>query len=240
MRDEGLWLKFLSRWMFFMPIPVVLLFTAVGSLISVSGDTPMGMAYMVAGSERPSLLRLLGLALTLLWGSVIVFFLSLSRLYRNQYPLRSTFLGAVALGFLIPMSAGNAQWTIGIDMARRYGEATTPEIQTIIQQIQMTVFQFVESRIDMANLLWGLGILLFISIARANKTIPAYILGFYLVSALVMLTVFVSQVVGFTFPFALIPVYWLATLAGHIALGITFVKQLKASSGSSQPVQATS
>jgi len=226
LKEEALWLKFLSRWMFLMPIPVLLLFTAVGSLISVSGDTPMGLAYMVAGSEKPFFLRLLGLALTLLWGSVIVFFLALARLYRHQHPLQSTFLGALAVGFIIPMSAGNAQWTIGLDMAKRYGEAA-PETQEMIRQIQMTVFQFVESRIDMANLLWGVGILLFISIARSVKNVPTYILVLYFISALIMLTVFVSHIVGFTFPFVLIPVYWLATLAGHISLGFAFAKQAK-------------
>lgn len=238
MKEDFLWLKFLSKWMYLMPIPVLLLFTAVGGLISAAGDTPMGLAYMVAGFEKPFFLRLLGLALTLLWGSVIVFFLSLARLYRHQHPLQSTFLSALAIGFILPMSAGNAQWTIGLDMARRYGEAT-PETRELLQQIQLTVFQFVESRIDMANLLWGVGILLFISVARAAKNVPTFILVLYFISALVMLAVFISHIFGFTFPFVLIPVYWLATLAAHIALAITFTKQIK-TLGNTQPIGISS
>lgn len=222
--EEKLWLHFLSRWMFLLPLPILLLLFCVGMLISASGDTPIELAFMVAAAEDQSILRLQGLALNLLWGSMVVLFIALSRLYRNEYPIKSTFLAALGIGFIIPMSAGNLQWAAAIDMAERYSNATAEQLETI-QQIQLTVFQIVESRIDVANLFWGLGFILFFLMAR--KTVPLFIHVLYLISASIMLLVFLSNILGFVFPFFTIPIFWLVTLIAHISLGIVFVKKRK-------------
>ncbi|MBS4196463.1 hypothetical protein [Lederbergia citri] len=223
--EEKLWLHFLSRWMFVLPLPILLLFLSIGILLSSSGNAPIELAYMIAASKVPLGLRLLGLALNLLWGSVAIFFIALARLYRIEYPIKSTFLGAIGVGFIIPMSAGNLQWTVAMDMANRYIHASA-EQKEIIEQIQMTVFQIVESRIDVADLFWGLGLILFFLMAR--KTIPMFIHVLYLISAAIMLLAYLSLVFGFIFPFATIPVFWLVTLIAHISLGIVFLKKRKA------------
>ncbi|MFS0823063.1 hypothetical protein [Bacillus sp. 1P02SD] len=222
--EEKLWLHFLSRWMFLLPLPIVLLLLCAGMLVSLSGDSPIELAFMIVGSEYPQWLRLQGLALNLLWGSMAVFFIALARLYRMESPIKSTFLAAMGIGFIIPMSAGNLQWAAAMDIAKRYSNAST-EQQEIIEQIQMTVFQIVESRIDVANLFWGLGFILISLMAR--KTIPMFIHILYLISAAIMLLVFFSNILGFTFPFAAIPVFWLVTLIAHISLGIVFIKKKK-------------
>jgi len=225
--EERLWLQFATRWTFAMPVPVLLLLASIGMLLGRAGDSPVELAYMVAASEQPVGLRLLGLAIVLLWGSVTVFFIALARLYRRRFPVKSTFLGAIGLGFLIPMSAGNVQWTAAMDMARRYGAAATEEQREIVREIQLTVFQIVESRIDFSNLLWGVGILLFVSMARSTNMMPKATAVLYVLSALVMLGVFASHIVGFPFPFALIPVYWAVTLGAHLSLGISWLRRLK-------------
>ncbi|RDU38723.1 hypothetical protein DRW41_03960 [Neobacillus piezotolerans] len=222
--EEKMWLHFLSRFIFFLPLPVLLLFLSIGILLSSSGDTPIELAYMISASEKPIGLRLAGLSLNLLWGSVAVFFIALAGFFKNENPIKSTFLGAIGIGFIIPMSAGNLQWTAALDMAKRYGNATA-EQQELLKEIQMTVFQIVESRIDTANLLWGLGIVIFIILAR--KLVPLYIRALYMISAAIMLLVFLSNFLGFTFPFVLIPVFWLVTLVAHVALGIVFYKKNK-------------
>ncbi|WP_409275919.1 hypothetical protein V1499_10110 [Neobacillus sp. SCS-31] len=222
--EEKMWLHFLSRFIFFLPLPVLLLFLSIGILLSSSGDSPVELAFMIAASKNPIGLRLAGLSLILLWGSVAVFFISLARLFKNEHPIKSTFLGATGIGFIIPMSAGNVQWTAAMDMAKRYGKATA-EQQELLKEIQMTVFQIVESRIDTANLLWGLGIVLFIIMAR--KIVPLFIRVLYMISAAIMLLVSLSHIFGFTFPFFLIPIFWLATLVAHVALGIVFHKKNK-------------
>ncbi|WP_053366327.1 hypothetical protein [Bacillus sp. FJAT-27245] len=222
--EEKMWFHFLSRFIFLLPLPVLLLFLSIGILLSSSGDSPIELAYMISASENPIGLRLAGLALNLLWGSIAVFFIAFARLFKNDHPIKSTFLGAIGIGFIIPMSAGNLQWTAALDMAKRYGNATA-EQQELLKEIQMTVFQIVESRIDTANLLWGLGIFLFIIMAR--KFVPLFIRVLYSISAAIMLLVFVSNFIGFTFPFFLIPVFWLVTLVAHVALGIVFHKKNK-------------
>jgi len=225
--EERLWLRFLSRWVYVLPLPVLLLFVSIGMLLSKAGDTPVELAYMAAASEQPAGLRLLGLAIILLWGSVTVFFVALACLYKRQFPIKSTFLGVAGLGFLIPMSAGNVQWTAAMDMARRYGAAATEEQRDIVSQIQMTVFQIVESRIDFSNLLWGVGILLVVSMARATHSMTKLTAILYVLSASVMLGVFVSHIVGFPFPFVLIPAYWAVTLGAHLTFGRSIGKQAK-------------
>ncbi len=224
--EKGVWLHFLSKWVFFLPIPVLLLFASIGILLSAAGGSPMGLAFMVAAAEKPYGLRIQGLALILLWGSMAVFFVALSKFFRQDFPVKSTMLSLCGLGFIIPMSAGNLSWTVGLDMSRRYA-AATPEQQDLINEIQSTIFQVVESRIDVANLLWGVGMLLFIFMAQKSKSVPLFISILYFFSALVMLCVFFSHVFGYTFPFVLIPPFWLATLTAHIALGVTFHKKRK-------------
>lgn len=223
--EEKRWLAFLSRWMFLLPLPALLLFLSIGLLLNASGNAPIELSFMMAAAKNPLGLHLAGLALILQWGSVAVFFLALGRLFRKQHPLKSTFLSAIGIGFFIPMSAGNLHWTATMDMAKRYGMAAGDEQLEILQQIQMTVFQIVESRIDVANLFWGIGILLFFLVAR--KIVPMYIHVFYLLSAVIMLLVFFSNLLGFTFPFVLIPVFWLTTFIAHLSLGMVFRKKRK-------------
>ncbi|MEH7379988.1 hypothetical protein V7138_05855 [Bacillus sp. JJ1533] len=222
--EEKLWLNFLSKLMLLLPLPILLLLLCVGMLTSISGDSPIELAFMIAGSENPHLLRLQGLALNLLWGSMAIFFIALAGFHRLKYPIKSTFLGALGIGFIIPMSAGNLQWAAALDMANRYSKASS-EQQEIIEQIQMTVFQIVESRIDVANLFWSLGFILFFIMAR--KTVPMFIHVLYLISAAIMLLVFFSNIFGFPFPFVTIPVFWLVTFIAHISLGIVFHKKSK-------------
>ncbi|WP_316568631.1 hypothetical protein [Neobacillus sp. YIM B06451] len=222
--NEKMWLHFLSKFIFLLPLPVLLLFLSIGILLSSSGDSPVELAFMISASKNPIGLRLGWLSLILLWGSVSVFFIALAGLFKNEHPIKSTFLGAIGIGFIIPMSAGNLHWTATLDMAKRYGKATA-EQQELLKEIQMTVFQIVESRIDTANLLWGMGLVLFIIMAR--KFVPLFIRVLYMISAAIMLLVFLSNILGFTFPFFLIPVFYLATLVAHVSLGIVFYKKNK-------------
>ncbi|HZG85598.1 hypothetical protein [Paenibacillus sp.] len=224
---EMRWMRFLSRWMFVMPVPVLLLFVSIGMLLSRAGGVPVEQAYMVAASQEPLGLRLLGLAITLLWGTVAVFFIAAAGAFKGRYPMRGTFLGATGLGFLIPMSAGNVQWTAAMDMARRYGAAATEEQRETLRQIQLTVFQIVESRIDFSNLLWVLGMALLISMAREAGMMPKTTAALYALSAFVMLGVFASHVVGYPFPFVLIPAYWAVTLGAHLTFGAALVRGLR-------------
>lgn len=99
--------NFLSKLMFLLPLPILLLLLCIGMLVSLSGDSPIELAFMIVGSEYPHWLRLQGLALNFLWGSMCIFFIALARLYRLEYPIKSTFLAAMGIGFIIPMSAGN-------------------------------------------------------------------------------------------------------------------------------------
>jgi len=208
------------------------LFVSIGMLLSEAGDFPPELAYMAAASKDPAGLRMLGLALITLWGSVTVFFIAAARLFQRRYPIRSTLLGAAGLGFIIPMSAGNVQWTAAMDTARRYGAAATEEQREIVTQIQLTVFQIVESRIDFSNLIWFVGVLLLVSMARSENLMTRVAAVLYSLSGVVMLSVFVSHTVGFPFPFFLIPVYWAFTLGAHLAFGLTLRKASKEASSS--------
>lgn len=226
--EEKRWLTFLSRWMFLLPLPALLLFLSIGLLVNASGNAPIELSFMIAAAENPLGLHLAGLAIILQWGSVAVFFIALARLFRKHFPLKSTFLSAIGVGFFIPMSAGNLHWTASMDLAKRYSIAAGDEQRELLQQIQMTVFQIVESRIDVANLFWGIGILLFFLMTR--KVVPMYIHVLYIVSAVIMMVVFFSNLFGFTFPFVLIPIFWLSTLIAHISLGIVFHRKRKEAS----------
>jgi len=225
---EKRWVHFLSRWLFLMPVPVLLLFVSIGMLLSRAGGVPVEQAYMVAASEEPLGLRLLGLAITLLWATAAVFFIAAAGAFKQRFPLKATFLGAIGIGFSIPMSAGNVQWTAAMDMARRYGAAATEEELEIVRQIQLTVFQIVESRIDYSNLLWGIGIALLVSMAMERQLMPRTTAVLYALSALVMLGVFASHIVGFAFPFVLIPAFWAFTLGAHLTFGAALVRGLRA------------
>jgi hypothetical protein len=225
-KEKSLWVNFISKWAFILPVPVVLLFTSIGILLSSVSDAPIELTFMIAASKDPLGLRLSGLAIISLWLSMGVYFIALANFFRREYPIRSTFLAVCGLGFMIPLSAGNHHWNAGLDLAKRYASATV-EQKVMLEEIQKTYFYSVESIIDTANLFWVLGILLFISMGIVSKTIPTVVSSLYALSGTFMLLVFMSNIIGYTVPFFLIPVFWLITIAAHISLGLVFQKKRK-------------